>query len=385
MQKKAIALTLSAGALLISTSTTGHAAGTPIQEWGTSYKSIGLVPTPVQSPAAPVQIDAANHSDLVVMSDATVWGWGATQVAPKSMQLVQIQGLVNVIQRPVDGNMDFAAIEQPGSDPSCPTSSSVYTWGVNTEGSLGLGISGNAKISVPKDVTTLDCRNVVDVAAAANHMVALTQSGQVYVWGGGGQDVLGDGHVTSSVLPVLNSYATALTSGTSAGVLVTAGSSTGGMLVNGQAYSWGNNKQDECGCNSTMTSIGTPTAVDQGALSFAWIDQGGDGGGNGHTLALTAAGAVYAWGMNSHGQLGQGTTVNSGVPLLVPGLPVITDVRAGGFHSLALDAAGNVWAWGGNTDGEIGNGSTVDVLSPILVLSGATQISAGSEHSLALQ
>ena len=79
------------------------------------------------------------------------------------------------------------------------------------------------------------------------------------------------------------------------------------------------------------------------------------------------------------------TTVNSGVPLLVPGLPAIADVRAGGFHSLALDAAGNVWAWGGNTDGEIGNGSTVDVLSPTLVLSGVTEISAGSEHSLALQ
>jgi hypothetical protein len=47
MKKKAIALTLSAGALLLSSATTGHAAGTPIQEWGTSYKSIGLVPTPV--------------------------------------------------------------------------------------------------------------------------------------------------------------------------------------------------------------------------------------------------------------------------------------------------------------------------------------------------
>jgi len=375
MKRTPIAIAVSAGALALSASIPVHAAGTPIQEWGTSYKHIGSVPTLVQSPATPVQIDAGNKSDLVVMSDGTVWGWGATQVAPKSMTLTQIPGLVNVVQRPVDGNMDFAAIEQPGSDSSCPASSSVYTWGLNQDGDLGLGIGATTTIAVPEDVSALDCQNVVDIDSGAQHMVALTSSGQVYVWGGGGEDVLGDGSLKSSTIPVLNSDATALTGGSSSGVEVTAGSSTGGILVNGQAYSWGNNKQGECGCASTKTSIAIPTAVAQGGILYTWIDQGGDIGGNGHTLALDGSGDVYAWGMNSDGQLGQGTTANSNVPLLVSGLPAgIVDVRAGGIHSLALDSLGDVWAWGQNNEGQLGIGSTTNQSSPVSVGITASQV-----------
>jgi alpha-tubulin suppressor-like RCC1 family protein len=152
--------------------------------------------------------------------------------------------------------------------------------------------------------------------------------------------------------------------------------------MNGQAYVWGNNKQGECGCGSTMGGVDTPSAVEQGGVLFSFIDQGGDIGNNGHTLALTATGAVYAWGTGTNGQLGQGNTTNSSVPVLVPGLPVITDVRAGGVHSTALDAGGNVWAWGGNADGQVGNGTLTDVLTPVDVESGIGMISAGDVHSL---
>ena len=371
------------GALWAST-IPAQAAAPSVYEWGTSFKAIAVVPMVVQTLNTAVQIDAGNKSDLAVLSDGTVWAWGATQVAPKSMKLVQVSGLVNVVQRPVDGNMNFAAIEQPGNDAACPASSSLYTWGLNMDGSLGVGVGVNQTFATPQDVSALDCQNVVQVAAGANHMVALTSSGQVYVWGGGGDDVLGDGSVKSSDVPVLNSYATALTGGTAAGVQLTAGSSTEGILVNGQAYSWGANAEDQCGCNSSKRLIATPTAVDQGAVQFTWIDQGGDTNSNGHTLALDASGDVYAWGDGSDGQLGQGSTASSDLPVLVPGIPAMVTVRAGGLHSLALDAAGDVYAWGGNKDGEVGDGTKLDVLSPIVVLSGVGMISAGSLHSLAL-
>jgi alpha-tubulin suppressor-like RCC1 family protein len=368
--------------LLILGATPAGATSPAVYEWGTINKTIGTMPKQVQSLAV-VTIDAANRSDLAVLSDGTVWGWGNTEVAPASLTLVRIPGLVNVSQRPVDGNHVFAAIEQPGSDAACPTSSSVYTWGQNEYGDLGLGLSTNQVIAVPQDVTALDCKNVVGMGAGAQHMVALTSSGQVYVWGGNGPDLLGDGSVTSSTVPVLNSYATALTGGTSAGVSVTAGSSTGGMLVNGHAYSWGNNAQGECGCNSSASKIATPTAVVQGTTLFTVIDQGGNENHNGHTLALDTSGSVWAWGDGAEGQLGNGGTANSRVPVQVPGLGPMVDVRAGGMHSIALDASGNVWAWGDNEVGEVGNGSLVNQLTPLEVLSGVTMISAGSLHSLA--
>jgi alpha-tubulin suppressor-like RCC1 family protein len=362
--------------------TTARAAGA-VYEWGITSTNYGDVPKVAQT-ISPTAIDAANKSDLAVMSDGTVWGWGNAEVAKASPTLVQIPVLKNVSARPVDGNHDFMAIEQPGSDAACPASSSVYTWGLNGNGDLGLGLSTNVTIMTPQDVTTLDCQNVVGIAAAAQHMFALTSNGQVYVWGGNGPDVLGDGSVRSSNVPVLNSFATALTAGTATGVEVTAGSSTGGMLVNGQAYTWGNNAQGQCGCNSIASKIATPTAVSQSGVLYSVVDEGGNENSNGHELALTAAGAVYAWGDGAEGQLGQGNTANSKVPVLVPGLPVITDVRAGGMHSLALDVSGNVWAWGENANGQVGNGTLVNVLSPLHVMSGMTMISAGSLHSLAM-
>lgn len=124
---------------------------------------------------------------------------------------------------------------------------------------------------------------------------------------------------------------------------LTAGSVTGGMLVHGQAYAWGLNQKGQCGCDSTAPAVTTPTAVRQGSLRFIWVDQGGNLGNNGHTLALTAQGTVWAWGDGADGQLGTGGRSNHNVPVAVMGLPKIAAVRAGGVHSMALDTSGNVW------------------------------------------
>ena len=101
----------------------------------------------MQSFSTLVAINAGNKSDLAVLGDGSVWAWGNTEVAPPSMTAIQVPGLYNVIQRPVDGNHDFAVIEQPGTDASCPTSSSVYTWGLNRLGDLSIGVSVQQTVS----------------------------------------------------------------------------------------------------------------------------------------------------------------------------------------------------------------------------------------------
>lgn len=363
-------------------------AGT-ISEWGKPVASggPGASPTVVHTFANAVQIDAGNASDLVVLSDGTVWGWGFTETGARSMTAVQIPALQHVVQRPVDGNHDFAALEQPGGNASCPDSSTVMTWGLNGAGDLGLGDSHFSHVySTPQDVKALDCQNVVQLAAANAHMLALTASGNVYVWGGGGPDLGLGPSVQREISPTLNPAASALTGATATGVVLTAGVSASGLLAGGQAYSWGSNIFGQCGCGSTAAAIDTPTPVSQGSLSFSWIDQGGNfDNSNGHELALTSGGAVWAWGAGALGQLGTGGTFNSDVPVAVSGLPSgIVDVRAGGEHSMALDPGGNVWLWGGNGNGQIGNRAGKSQLLPVKVLSGVSEISAGSLHSLAL-
>jgi alpha-tubulin suppressor-like RCC1 family protein len=379
---------LAGSSSLILPPSVGASSGA-ISEWGKPVASGGPGPSPsvVQTFANAVQIDAGNASVLVVLSDGTVWGWGFTEVGTRSMTAVQIPGLQNVLQRPVDGNHDFAALEQPGGNPSCPESSTVMTWGLNGAGDLGLGDSHFSHVYLTaQDVKALDCQNVVQLAAANGHMLALTASGDVYVWGGGGSDLGLGGSVQREISPTLNTAASALTGGIATGVVITAAVSASGLLVGGQAYSWGSNIFGQCGCGSTAAAIDVPTAVSQGSLSFTWIDQGGNfDDSNGHELALTSRGAVWAWGAGALGQLGTGGTANSDVPVAVSGLSSgVVDVRADGEQSMALDASGNVWLWGSNANGQIGNRSGKGELLPAEVLSGVTEISAGSLYSLAL-
>jgi alpha-tubulin suppressor-like RCC1 family protein len=108
-------------------------------------------------------------------------------------------------------------------------------------------------------------------------------------------------------------------------------------------------------------------------------------GGDEHSLALLEGGAVVAWGRNGQGQLGNGTTVNSDVPVSVSGLSGAIAVAAGAGFSLALLSNHTVMAWGSNNEGQLGDGSTQnsDVPVPVSNLSEVTAIAAGGRHALA--
>jgi alpha-tubulin suppressor-like RCC1 family protein len=121
--------------------------------------------------------------------------------------------------------------------------------------------------------------------------------------------------------------------------------------------------------------------------------------GASHSLALRADGTVVAWGLNDHGQLGDGTTLSRSAPVQVLGvggtgvLNSVVAVWAGASHSVALRSDGSVVAWGYNADGELGNNATADGLSPVQVqgstgsgaLTGVLSLSAGGSHTVALR
>lgn len=97
-------------------------------------------------------------------------------------------------------------------------------------------------------------------------------------------------------------------------------------------------------------------------------------GGDRHSVALKADGGVWAWGSNSHGQLGDGTTTNRLIPVQVRGpggpgyLTGVTDIAAGRQHSLALRDNGTAWSWGANFDGQLGDATTLQRTTPVRVL-----------------
>jgi alpha-tubulin suppressor-like RCC1 family protein len=145
------------------------------------------------------------------------------------------------------------------------------------------------------------------------------------------------------------------------------------------AASWGYNASGQLGDGSTAISR-VPVAV-SGLSGVSAVAGGGE-----HSLALMSNGSVMAWGNNREGQLGNGSTTNSRVPVAVSGISTAIAIAAGKRHSVALLSNGTVMSWGSNEEGQLGSGSkalksTIPVAAK--ALTGVTAISAGGEFTLA--
>ena len=131
-----------------------------------------------------------------------------------------------------------------------------------------------------------------------------------------------------------------------------------------------------------ITTVAAPTRV-SGLGSIAGVAAGW-----GHQCALKSDGTVWCWGINYHGQVGDGTTTDRATPVQVPGVAKAAQVVAGGQSTCALISDGSVMCWGDNTYGQIGLGTSGgDVPSPVVVpaLTQVRQISIGVEHACAVR
>jgi alpha-tubulin suppressor-like RCC1 family protein len=142
---------------------------------------------------------------------------------------------------------------------------------------------------------------------------------------------------------------------------------------------WGLNSSGQLG-NGSLTQSDVP--VPANGLNFVTAVAAGQR----HSLALLSSATVMAWGNGASGELGDGVYGSSDVPVEVEGLTQVTAIAAGANQSLALLSNGTVMAWGGNESGQLGDGNTAESDVPVAVkgLTHVIAIAAGGEHSLAL-
>jgi alpha-tubulin suppressor-like RCC1 family protein len=249
----------------------------------------------------------------------------------------------------------------------------VWSWGSNSYGQLGYSTS-SSQSGVPSEVPGLPA-SIVQVSAGASHSLALQANGTVWAWGLNSSGQLGNGNTTNSTAPV---QVTGLPSGI---VAISAGGAQSLALAsNGTVWAWGLNSSGQLGNGSTTSS---DTAVEVSGISTAV----GIAAGNAHSLALLANGSVDAWGLNSSGQLGNGSTTSSDTPVAVSSLSGVTQIAAGYAHSVAITTSGQAYAWGANAGGQLGNGNTTQQTTPVqltTVGNGAAALGVGSQanHTL---
>ncbi len=274
-----------------------------------------------------------------------------------------------------------------GSGNACLVASgNVYCSGSNTVGQLGNGTTSPSTTFVPvtRDPGVLAGKHATSVKVTTqttNMGGCAIADGQVYCWGSNQYYAVSPLNRTiPTLVPVL------VNSGALAGKTVSKIAYGEGFICavsEGQVYCWGVGPRTGRGSNSDTT---VPTAVvTSGVLNGKTVTDIATGAGH---ACVIADGAVYCWGLNGPsnpdvpgGQLGNGTVIDSNVPVAVSNGPgtalngkVMVAVAAGGQSSCALDNAGQVYCWGYNNAGQLGNGNTGATTStsvPNAVLPGA--------------
>lgn len=212
------------------------------------------------------------------------------------------------------------------------------------------------------------------VAAGFNFTLALNSDGSVAAWGRNDYGQLGNGQAAIRQAP-------ARVDGIGRAMAVASGAAhTLVLQEDGTLFSFGNNDNSQLG-DGTIQGRSHPVRVNgfSGAVSAI-------AAGSAHSLAVTADGQVWAWGSGLYGQVGNGSSNDQPVPVVVPHLPKALAVAAGSLHSLALLADGSVWAWGDNSSGQLGNGGGSAAVIPVTVskLANIVAISSKAAHNLAL-
>lgn len=251
------------------------------------------------------------------------------------------------------------------------TGGGVKCWGGSgIYGELGNG--SLASSAVPVDVSGLTS-GAIAIAAGAVHTCALTAGGGVKCWGANYYGQVGDGSTVDRSTPV---NVVGLGSGIAA--ISAAVTHTCVLTTGGGVKCWGENTWGELGDGTTVNRL-TPVNVSSLSSGVAAVTTKG-----GHTCARMESQTVKCWGLNSHGELGDGTTTNRSTVVDVVGLPIdVSQIVAGESHTCAL-ANGGLHCWGGNASGQLGDGSLVDHVAPAPVLdlaSGVALASAGSQHN----
>ncbi len=352
-------------------------------------------PTAVPIPnAPPVRLVSPGwFHTCAVLADGTATCWGNDRHGQLGDSLLAERDAPDVT-KPVAGLSGSTVVANGDpTDGQCIVlpNGTVKCWGNNQYGMVGDLSTTPAPTPVLVNNVTHPFGNALSVCQGEDFSCALLADGTAQCWGGNYAGQLGYGSAPDSAAHSQPSGVLGLTNA----VAIACGQAFAcALLADGTLQCWGDNDEFQLGNASPQVLQTAPTTVvgPDGVTPFGqnrFIAAGAY-----HTCAVHGDGTTQCWGESAYGQLGDNDVCSNdpGCPMnwypepaQLPSSPAAKSLALGDYHTCALLADGTARCWGRDQDGELGNGATSDSAVPVTVagLSGAVAIAAGGGDSCA--
>ena len=318
---------------------------------GDDTTTVKLKPTLIMKEKRFIQISAGNGHSLAIDSEGKLWTWGynySGQLGDGTTinKLSPVQIKTDTIFTQISAGEGYSlAIDNIGN---------IWSWGKNSSNELGDGT--NTQRLEPEQITT--SKKFMQISSGDGHSLAIDEEGNLWAWGLNNIGQVGDGTKVNKSIPVK------IKDGTKFTQISAGGSYSLAIDDGGNLWTWGNNDYGQL-AGGGKYSIKEPYNV-QLFYTNKFIKVSG---GEGHSIALDINGKLWTCGNNNYGQVGDGKVVNE-IKLNKDRLAQIqketkfTQISAGDYHSLAIDEEGNLWGWGLNSYGQLGDGTATNRTIP---------------------
>lgn len=339
-----------------------------------------LLPTRIQKGAIPSdafvrQVSVGQWHACALASNNSVYCWGYNTVGQLGDGTNQDRSVPTLVQQGAIPTGATVKSISAGETQSCAvtTAGGVYCWGSNANGRLGDGTTVDRNVPVVIQMpggVAIDSVSVGNNSATGgnynNHICARSISGGAYCWGNNSSGQLGDGTTTSRTSPVAVQYGSAsnaIPADVTIREITTGSWFTCAIASNDQAYCWGYNLHGQLGVGNTVNSPAktAPLPISQGDIPEGAVPSSITASGRGACITTTAL-AMYCWGANNNGQVGDGTVVNRTVAAAVQSGDNIQGrfiaASKGDSHTCGIADDNTAYCWGFNIFGRLGDGTT---------------------------
>jgi alpha-tubulin suppressor-like RCC1 family protein len=315
--------------------------------------------------SSPVQVPGVTWADyntetsmvshvMTKKTDGTLWGWGLSNYGQVGSNAAPVN-YSSPIQIGTDTTWGTVCPLQTAYTVASKTNGTLWSWGSNTVGQLGLnqGPSENASSPIQIPGTTW-ATGVGKIGGGYRWCGAIKTDGSL--WMLGGEDDYGE--LCQNNNANFSSPIQIHGGGTTWNYIGGGWKHGTAVKTDGTLWVWGNNQWGQLGVNN-QTRYSSPVQVP----GTTWSKVSGS---EFNTLATKTDGTAWGMGYNGNGHLGLNNTTNYSSPVQIPGT-TWDRLNISESNAVGLKTNGTLWAWGINSNGQLAQNNTTKYSSPVQV------------------